>query len=232
MSINHLGRHIAASLVGSDLQPPFLSLIASGGHTSLFRVSAWRAYAERGRTLCDAAGQASDKVARQLGLPYPGGAALSALAQDGDPAAVSLPQPLRNQTGYEFSFSGLKTAVATLLAKQPDVSYADVAAAFEQVVVNALVDVVSRAARDSAVSRVSVAGGVAANRLLRERLLADTELQVHFPPLELSSDNGAMIALAAHELITSGARQPDPSELALDALPYFPLAQEPASVGR
>jgi len=232
MSVNHLEGHIASSLVGSDLQPPFLSLIASGGHTSLFRVSAWGEYAELGRTRDDAAGEAFDKVARQLGLPYPGGAALSELAREGDPAAVTLPQPLRNQTGYEFSFSGLKTAVATLLAKQPDVSHADVAAAFEQVVVNALVDVVSRAARDSGVSRVSVAGGVAANRLLRERLLADTELQVHFPPLELSSDNGAMIALAAHELTVSGARQPDAAELAVDALPYFPLAQQPASVGR
>src|SRR5690625_2635391 len=208
MSINHLGRHIAASLVGSDLQPPFLSLIASGGHTSLFRVSAWGEYAELGRTRDDAAGEAFDKVARQLGLPYPGGAALSELALDGDPEAVRLPQPLRHQSGYEFSFSGLKTAVATLLAREPDVRPADVAAGFQQVAVAALTDVVTRAARDTGISRVSVAGGVAANRLLRDSLQSAGGLDVHFPPLELSSDNGAMIALAAHQLVSSGARLP------------------------
>lgn len=232
LSVNHLEGHIASSLVGSELQPPFLSLIASGGHSSLFRVDAWGAYVELGRTRDDAAGEAFDKVARQLGLPYPGGAALSALAEGGDPDAVRLPQPLRHQSGYEFSFSGLKTAVATLLAREPDVGYADVAASFQRVAVAALTDVVIRAARDSGISRVSVAGGVAANRLLRDTLRSAEGLEVHFPPLELASDNGAMIALAAHWLVSSRARLPDPAELALDAAPYLPLAQPPVSAGR
>lgn len=223
LAVNHLEGHIASSVVDSDLEPPFLSLIASGGHTSLFQVDAWGDYRELGRTRDDAAGEAFDKVARQLGLPYPGGAALSSLAASGDPDAVRLPEPLRHQQGYEFSFSGLKTAVATLLAKQPEVKYADVAASFQRVVVETLLRTVSRAVADTGIRRVSIAGGVAANSLLRERF-AEQDFQVHFPPLALAADNGAMIALAAHQLVSSGARKPSAEELALDAQPYFPLA--------
>ena len=229
LTVNHLEGHIASSLVDSDLVPPFLSLIASGGHTSLFLVNGWGDYRELGRSRDDAAGEAFDKVARQLGLPYPGGAALSKLAESGDAGNVALPEPLRLQQGYEFSFSGLKTAVANVLAKQPDVSHADVAASFQQVVVTSLARTVDRAVRDTGVELVSVAGGVAANRLLRERLGA-APYRVHFPPLALSSDNGAMIALAAAHLTGSGVRTPGDGELSLDALPYFPL--EEASVGR
>ncbi len=163
-------------------------------------------------------------MARQLGLPYPGGAALSKLALGGDPDAVKLPQPLRLQKGYEFSFSGLKTAVATLLEREPDVRHEDVAASFERVAVAALSDVVARAARDTGIRKVSVAGGVAANRLLRQSLAEAEGFEVHFPPLELAADNGAMIALAAHQLVSSGARLPSADELAADAQPYFPLA--------
>lgn len=223
LSVNHLEGHIASSVVGTGLEPPFLSLIASGGHTSLFQVIDWGNYVELGRTRDDAAGEAFDKVARQLGLPYPGGAALSQLAESGDPTAVRLPRPLKHQKGYEFSFSGLKTAVATVLAKQPDSRPEDVAASFQEVVVDVLTGTVSRAVRDTGVSRVSVAGGVAANRLLRERMSAMPGASVHFPPLDLASDNGAMIALAAHHLLESGARTPDSAEFGLDALPYFPL---------
>ncbi len=227
LAVNHLEGHIASSVVDSDLEPPFLSLIASGGHTSLFRVDAWGDYRELGRTRDDAAGEAFDKVARQLGLPYPGGAALSKLAEDGDPEAVRLPEPLKHQKGYEFSFSGLKTAVANVLARQPEVKPADVAASFQRTVVETLLRTVTRAVRDTGITRVSVAGGVAANSLLR-RQLAGQDFQVHFPPLALAADNGAMIALAAHQLIESGARHPSEGELALDALPYFPLADSVA----
>ncbi len=231
LTINHLEGHIASSVVGSDLEPPFLSLIASGGHTSLFEVRGWGDYSELGRTRDDAAGEAFDKVARQLGLPYPGGAALSELARSGDAAAVNLPVPLRGQAGFDFSFSGLKTAVATLLARQPDVRPEDVAASFEETVVGVLADTVNRAAAHSGLSRVSIAGGVAANRLLRERLAQSPGLQVHFPPLDLASDNGAMIALAADLLVRSGARLPQRAEFSLDARPYFPLT-EAGSAGR
>lgn len=223
LGINHLEGHIASSVVGSDLEPPFLALIASGGHTSLFRVDGWGAYAELGRTRDDAAGEAFDKVARQLGLPYPGGAALSALAEEGDPAAVRLPRPLLRQEGFDFSFSGLKTAVATLLAREPDTPYADVAASFQDVVVDALQRTVRRAVETTGIRRVSVAGGVAANSRLREVLSAEP-YAVHFPPLALSADNGAMIALAAHHLLSAEARAPERTELAADAVPYYPLA--------
>lgn len=226
MAVHHLEGHIASSAVGSDLEPPFLSLIASGGHTSLFLVRAWGDYEELGRTRDDAAGEAFDKVARLLGLPWPGGPALAELAAGGDPAAVRLPQPLRGQAGFEFSFSGLKTAVATLLQKQPDVNRTDVAAAFQAVVVNALADTLARAARHVGVTRVSISGGVAANLALRERM-ASQPLQVHFPPLELARDNGAMIALAAQRLLSAG--RDTSGDLALDARPYFPLADAVAA---
>jgi len=223
LGINHLEGHIASSVVGGTLEPPFLALIASGGHTSLFRVAAWGSYEELGRTRDDAAGEAFDKVARQLGLPYPGGAALSQLAADGDAGALQLPRPLLGQAGYDFSFSGLKTAVATLLDRQPDAAPADVAAAFQEVVVDALQRTVRRAVEATSIRQVSVAGGVAANDRLREVMLAEP-YGVHFPPLSLSADNGAMIALAADHLLRSGSRSLTEEQFGLDALPYFPLA--------
>lgn len=228
LGINHLEGHIASSVVGGDLEPPFLALIASGGHTSLFRVDAWGSYAELGRTRDDAAGEAFDKVARQLGLPYPGGAALARLAEGGDAGAVELPRPLLGQAGFDFSFSGLKTAVATVLARTPRPGAADLAASFQETVVDALQRTVRRAVEKTGIRRVSIAGGVAANTRLREVMEAEP-YQVHFPPLYLSADNGAMIALAAGHLLAGGARTPGPEELALDALPYHPLGEAGAA---
>jgi N6-L-threonylcarbamoyladenine synthase len=221
-AVHHLEGHIASSVTGSGLEPPFLSLIASGGHTSLFQVRAWGDYVELGRTRDDAAGEAFDKVARQLGLPYPGGAALAELAREGDPAAWRLPRPLRGQAGFEFSFSGLKTAVAQLLAREPDAAPADVAASFQAVVVETLLDVVSRAVAATGSRDVVIAGGVAANETLRQRF-AGQDFRTHFPPLALAGDNGAMIALAAW--FNGGA---DEGSWAADAAPYLPLAAPPA----
>lgn len=216
-AVHHLEGHIASSVTGTEIQPPFLSLIASGGHTSLFRVDAWGDYEELGRTRDDAAGEAFDKVARQLGLPYPGGAALAELAQGGDPAAWRLPRPLRGQAGFEFSFSGLKTAVAQLLAREPEAQPADVAASFQAAVIDTLTDVVSRAVADSGLSEVVIAGGVAANQELR-RQFALKPYSTFFPPLSLAGDNGAMIALAAWYT----QRDAD-SAWTADATPYLPL---------
>jgi N6-L-threonylcarbamoyladenine synthase len=221
-AVHHLEGHIASSVAGSGLKPPFLSLIASGGHTSLFRVDAWGTYEELGRTRDDAAGEAFDKVARQLGLPYPGGAALADLARSGNARAWPLPRPLRGQKGFEFSFSGLKTAVAQLLAREPDARPADVAASFQAVVVDTLVDVVSRAVKASGLADVVIAGGVAANHELRQRF-SEQSFRTHFPPLELAGDNGAMIALAAWH-----AQQDTAAAWTADAAPYLPLAQPPA----
>ena len=234
--IHHLEGHIASSLAASgprEVQPPFLCLIASGGHTSLFEVRAWGEYAELGHSRDDAAGEAFDKTARLLGLGYPGGPALSKLAEAGDENAVDFTVPLRTQTGYDFSFSGLKTAVSVLLQKQPNIAPADVAASFERVAVESLVSVTLRAAEAMGHKTLVVAGGVAANRRLRGRL-AGTGLEVHVPPLSLATDNGAMIALAAHERFRLGLASPkfDIADLEADAVPYLPLATAGASEAR
>ncbi len=225
LPVHHLEGHIASCLGSGDVQPPFLCLIASGGHTSLFSIEAWGDYAALGHSRDDAAGEAFDKVARLLGLSYPGGPALSKLAEAGDEFAVDFTVPLRAQTGFDFSFSGLKTAVSVLLQKHPEIDRADVAASFERVAVESLVSVTLRAAEATGRRKLVVAGGVAANRRLRERL-ARTDLEVHVPPLSLATDNGAMIALAAHERLRVGLAEPtfDPATLSVDAVPYLPLA--------
>ncbi|MDZ7705464.1 MAG: tRNA (adenosine(37)-N6)-threonylcarbamoyltransferase complex transferase subunit TsaD [Trueperaceae bacterium] len=229
--IHHLEGHLASSLaadlaVGGGLEPPFLCLIASGGHTSLFDVVAWGDYRELGKSRDDAAGEAFDKVARLLGLGYPGGPALSKAAVDGDPQAFDLPLPLRQQEGFDFSFSGLKTAVSLTVEKNPDLNRADLAASFERVVVDSLFRVTERAARATGRHTVVVAGGVAANRPLRARFAA-SDLRAVFPPPALATDNGAMIALAAW------LRQPfADSDWGRDAAPYVPLASDKRDTAR
>lgn len=223
LAIHHLEGHIASCMLEKNVTPPFLCLIASGGHTSLFEVKAWQHYNELGKTLDDAAGEAFDKVARLLGLGYPGGSPLSKLAQKGNPKAFLFTLPLRQQQGFNFSFSGLKTAVSTLLREQPDANKADVAASFEHTVVESLVSISCRAAKKTGHSTLVVAGGVAANNLLRESFKR-TDLKVFFPPLNLTTDNGAMIALAAHEYLKiKTIDQLTNSIWTIDAIPYLPL---------
>jgi N6-L-threonylcarbamoyladenine synthase len=229
--VHHLEGHVAASVGGSGdaagagPTPPFLCLIASGGHTVLFDVPTWGTYRPLGRSLDDAAGEAFDKVARLLGLPYPGGPALAALAAHGDPDAVALPVPLARQDGFDFSFSGLKTAVAVRLEREPDLPPADVAAAFERRAVDHLCGVARRAAAALGRRDLVVAGGVAANRRLRADLAA-VGLRVFLPPAGLATDNGAMIALAAARRLAAGAVDAD--DLRADATPYLPLADAAA----
>ncbi len=215
--VHHLRGHLAAA----DEEPPFLGLIASGGHTALFAVHSWDDIEELGRSRDDAAGEAFDKVARLLGLGYPGGPALAALAEKGDDHGVKLPRPMAGARGLEFSFSGLKTAVALLLERQPDAKPADVAATFERTVVDSLTAVTQRALDASGMPRLVVAGGVAANSRLR-REFASFNVPVSFPPAALATDNGAMIALAAGLQLASG---PPPADaLSSDAAPYLPLS--------
>ena len=221
MPVHHLEGHIASALGDGETAPPFLCLIASGGHTSLFDVRAWGEYRELGRSRDDAAGEAFDKAARLLGLGYPGGAALSRAAETGDPDAWPFTLPLKGQTGFDFSFSGLKTAVAVLLERQPDAAKEDVAASLERVVVESLVQTTRRAALATGYKTLVVAGGVAANRKLRERL-EETDLNVRVPPLALATDNGAMIALAAHARLEAGLVSE--GGLETDATPYRPLS--------
>ncbi len=214
--IHHLEAHLAAA---GAVEPPYLALLASGGHTHLFDVPKEGEYRLLGATRDDAAGEAFDKVARLLGLGYPGGPRIAELAKKGDDRAVPFPVPMKGQKGYDFSFSGLKTAAARFLEK--GYKKEDLAASFERVVVESLVDTVSRAARALGRKRVVVAGGVAANERLRRRL-EETGLELFLPPPELATDNGAMVALAALKRIRRGE---PPSPWTLEAKPYAPLAE-------
>ncbi|MEX2502081.1 MAG: tRNA (adenosine(37)-N6)-threonylcarbamoyltransferase complex transferase subunit TsaD [Trueperaceae bacterium] len=216
-AVHHLDGHVASA--GADVHEPSLCLIASGGHTLLLQLRPDAPPRWLGASRDDAAGEAFDKVARMLGLPFPGGPALARLAGEGDPDAHPFTPPLRRQSGYDFSFSGLKTAVATLLERDPTTAPADVAASFERTVVDALVGTLTRAAADHGIDRVIVAGGVAANERLRAALRS-SGLRVTVPPLDLATDNGAMIAMAARRRLS------DPhatSDWSVDAAPYLPL---------
>jgi tRNA N6-adenosine threonylcarbamoyltransferase len=198
--VDHLHGHVAANYLQPDpIEPPFTCLIASGGHTLLANVTDHRGYELLGQTLDDAAGEAFDKGARLLGLGYPGGPALSKLAAQGDPEAFAFPTAAR-VTGLDFSFAGLKTA---LLYKVRDLGEeetarraADLAASYEHTIVEALIVRVERALANEADPRLAIGGGVAANRLLRERAAA-LGVPVHIPPPELCTDNAAMIGSAA-----------------------------------
>jgi N6-L-threonylcarbamoyladenine synthase len=214
--VDHLQGHVAANFLAPDpIEPPFLCLIASGGHTLLVRVTDHRGYEVIGRTLDDAAGEAFDKGARLLGLGYPGGPALSRLALGGDPSAFAFPTAAR-VAGLDFSFAGLKTAllyaVRDLGEEEARRRAADLAASYEHAIVEALVARIERALAAEPGARLAIGGGVAANRRLRERAEA-LGVEVKVPPPELCTDNAAMIASAARWVDPL----PYPAFLALDA---------------
>jgi tRNA N6-adenosine threonylcarbamoyltransferase len=208
VAVDHLHGHVAANFLQPDpIDPPFLCLIASGGHTLLAHVEEAAGYRVLGQTRDDAAGEALDKAARLLGLGYPGGAAIDRLARSGDPEAFDFPVGMRRSGSLDFSFSGLKTAfVYALRELGPDRSEqrkADLAASFQRAVVNALLAKVQRALDSEPVARLAIGGGVAANTELRERLTllcAERGLELKIPPPELCTDNAAMIASAARFL--------------------------------
>ncbi|HSK67638.1 MAG TPA: tRNA (adenosine(37)-N6)-threonylcarbamoyltransferase complex transferase subunit TsaD [Candidatus Limnocylindria bacterium] len=211
IAVNHIMGHIASNLLAhKDLKPPFLCLVASGGHSHLVEV---REEGLRliGRTTDDAAGEAFDKAARVLGLPYPGGPNLDRLAATGNPYAYALPVP-RTEMEYDYSFSGLKTAFINLVHKldQGHEPYnpADLAAVFRETVVSHLCDKAIRACRERGWDRLALAGGVAANVRLRERLgeLCEADgIRLYLPPLSLTGDNAEMIGAAAYLLYRNGA---------------------------
>jgi len=201
VGVHHLEGHLLSPLL-ADPRPefPFVALLVSGGHTQLMHVAQVGAYETLGDTLDDAAGEAFDKTAQLLGLGYPGGPAVSKLAESGDPVRFKLPRPMLNSGDLNFSFSGLKTAVLTLRNKHPeDAARADIAAAFQGVMAEVLAMKSMQALKQTGSQRLVVAGGVGANKQLRQRLIAETaklDAQVYFPPLDLCTDNGAMIAFA------------------------------------
>ncbi len=199
VAVNHLEAHLyAAWLEDPDLQPPIAVLVVSGGHTLVVIMEAHGRYRVVGQTVDDAAGEAFDKVARHLGLGYPGGPAIDRVAATGDPDAIRFPRAMPGEP--DFSFAGLKTAVVTHLRRQPDASVADVAASFQAAAVDQLVDKLLAAADQAQASTLVLGGGVAANSALRARVgaaAASTGRQAFLPPPALCTDNAAMIAAAA-----------------------------------
>jgi len=230
LGVHHLEGHLLSPFLASPVPEfPFVALLVSGGHTQLMEVQGVGRYRLLGETIDDAAGEAFDKTAKLLGLGYPGGPALARLAAFGDDKAFALPRPLLASGDLDFSFAGLKTAVMTRVAKLgPNVceqARADLAASTQAAIVDVLVAKTCRALEDTAATRLVVAGGVGANQRLRELLDAAAQrlgVQVHYPPLELCTDNGAMIALAAAMRLERGLAVAGDSG-AFDVLPRWPL---------
>ena len=211
IGINHLEAHLyAAFLEEPDLELPLAVLLVSGGHTMLIAFEGHGQYRVLGGTIDDAAGEAFDKVARHLGLGYPGGPVIDRLAMEGDPQAIDFPRGMRNQ-GYDFSFSGLKTSVINYTRKNPDFSPADVAASFQEAVVDVLVHKARKAAREMGAKGLCIGGGVAANSVLRERTLdacIEDGLRPFIPSRSMCTDNAAMVASTAFYRLKSDGPTP------------------------
>jgi N6-L-threonylcarbamoyladenine synthase len=229
LGVHHLEGHLMSPFLGADPPEfPFVALLVSGGHTQLMRVDGVGHYELLGETIDDAAGEAFDKSAKLLGLGYPGGPALSALAQQGDAKAFALPRPLLHSGDLDFSFAGLKTAVLTQARKlgdQLEARKADLAASTEAAIVEVLLKKSLAALKQTGLKRLVVAGGVGANRLLREQLdaaCARRGVRVHYPELALCTDNGAMIAMAAALRLCAGVESANRS-YAFDVKPRWPL---------
>jgi N6-L-threonylcarbamoyladenine synthase len=245
VGVHHLMGHlVAAEVAGSagpsgsgdeeieDLSPPYVGLVVSGGHTALYRVGEEGLPLLLGETRDDAAGEAFDKVAKMLGLPYPGGPAISKLAEQGNPEAVALPRPMSRRPGLDFSYSGLKTAVSVELARRGGIEAlteserADLAASFEAAVADSLVARSVRAMREEPARRIAVVGGVAANGRLREVMRAAGQregFEAIFPPMTLCTDNAVMIAAAGTRLLERGVRD----DLSLEAFSRVPIGEAP-----
>ena len=229
LGVHHLEGHLLSPFLSADPPEfPFVALLVSGGHTQLMRVDGVGRYELLGETIDDAAGEAFDKSAKLMGLGYPGGPALSRLAEQGSATAFKLPRPLLHSGNLDFSFAGLKTAVLTQAKKLGDelqARKADLAASTEAAIVDVLVRKTLTALRQTGLQRVVVAGGVGANRHLRSQLNAactQQKVRVHYPELHLCTDNGAMIALAAAMRLQAG-QQEAVFDYAFDVKPRWPL---------
>ena len=229
LGVHHLEGHLLSPFLSADPPEfPFVALLVSGGHTQLMRVEGVGRYEILGETIDDAAGEAFDKSAKLMGLGYPGGPALSRLAEQGDATAFKLPRPLLHSGNLDFSFAGLKTAVLTQAKKLGDeleARKADLAASTEAAIVEVLVKKTLAALKQTGLKRVVVAGGVGANLHLRAQLnaaCAAAKVRVHYPELHLCTDNGAMIAMAAAMRLQAGQQQAN-TDYAFDVKPRWPL---------
>jgi N6-L-threonylcarbamoyladenine synthase len=244
LGINHLEGHVYSLWLTQpfrEVEFPVLVLIVSGGHTELLLMRDHAHYEHLGGTLDDAAGEAFDKVGRLLALPFPGGPHIERVGRNGNVKAYDFPRAKRDET-YDFSFSGLKTAVMREVTVQPsaaarqgrakgdekhaqlrsDISVNDVAASFQEAVTDILVEKTARAAQEFGATEIFMAGGVSANQLLRQKMRKETDLPVRYPPLNLCTDNAAMIAAAAYYRAERGLR----SDLSFDVLPMWALNNE------
>ncbi|MEG6586833.1 tRNA (adenosine(37)-N6)-threonylcarbamoyltransferase complex transferase subunit TsaD [Dendrosporobacter sp. 1207_IL3150] len=229
IGVNHLEGHIFANFLShSELEPPFMALVVSGGHTSLVYVKDYNNFELVGQTRDDAAGEAFDKVARVMGLPYPGGPYIDQLAAQGNPSAISFPRALSEKGSFEFSFSGLKSAVLNYLnsaaQRGEQINQADVAASFQTAVVDVLVSKALQAAEHYNVNKLVLAGGVAANSMLKNRLESDctaSGIKLYYPSPILCTDNAAMIACRAYYQYQGGKI----ADLYLNAVPSLKIGQ-------
>lgn len=235
LGVHHLEGHLLSPFLSADPPEfPFVALLVSGGHTQLMRVDGVGRYELLGETIDDAAGEAFDKSAKLMGLPYPGGPWLAKLAEAGNPTAFKLPRPLLHSGDLDFSFAGLKTAVLTQAKKLGaglEASKADLAASTQAAIVEVLLKKSLAALGQTGLKRLVVAGGVGANRSLREQLnaaCARRGVRVHYPELHLCTDNGAMIAMAAAMRLQSGLAQAS-ARYAFDVKPRWPMASLMAS---
>jgi N6-L-threonylcarbamoyladenine synthase len=235
LGVHHLEGHLLSPFLSADPPTfPFVALLVSGGHTQLMQVDGVGQYTLLGETIDDAAGEAFDKSAKLMGLGYPGGPALARLAEQGKADAFKLPRPLLHSGDLDFSFAGLKTAVLTQVRKLGDTleaHKADLAASTQGAIVEVLVKKSVAALKHTGLKRLVVAGGVGANRSLRQVLNAQCQhlgVRVHYPELHLCTDNGAMIALAAGMRLQSGRAPMHPPQgqgYAFDVKPRWPLAE-------
>ena len=229
VGVHHIEGHVSANYIeNKELEPPFLCEIISGGHTHLVIVKDYGEFEILGRTRDDAAGEAFDKVARAIGLGYPGGPKIDKLSKEGNPQAIQFPRAKVTDTEYDFSFSGLKSAVLNYLNKckmtGEEICEADVAASFQQSVVDVLVDTAIRAAKDKGINKLAIAGGVASNQTLRNAMAAACEknhISFYHPSPIFCTDNAAMIGVAGYYEYLKGTR----SGLDLNAVPNLKLGE-------